>query len=208
MLVFIDESGCPGFKLEAGSTPLFTVALVLFEHDDDAMKAEQRIAALKLRLGLPRNFEFHFNKLSPVWREAYLREVSELKFQYCATTIVKAELRREDFKKPHAFYQHACELLFESSKSILNDATVVIDGGGSRVFRRELASWLRKRANEASAHRLIRKIKIQDSRHNELLQMADMVCGAIARAHSGKSDSTLYRQLISHREYIPPIPPI
>jgi len=31
-------------------------------------------------------------------------------------------------------------------------------------------------------------------------QLADMVCGTVARSYSGKQDAEVYRPLISHRE--------
>jgi hypothetical protein len=34
MLVFIDESGDPGFKLKKGSSPIFVVTLVAFRDHD------------------------------------------------------------------------------------------------------------------------------------------------------------------------------
>ena len=39
MLVLIDESGDPGFKLAKGSTPYFVVAMVLFQDLDQAERA-------------------------------------------------------------------------------------------------------------------------------------------------------------------------
>lgn len=91
-------------------------------------------------------------------------------------------------------------LVFESAKPHLDQATVVIDGSGSREFRRQLGSYLRKRVNEPSGSRFIRKVKVQDSQSNNLLQLADMVCGAIARSHTHKEDAQRYRRLIGHRE--------
>ena len=38
MLVFIDESGDPGFKVEKGSTPVFAVAMVIFANGHAAEK--------------------------------------------------------------------------------------------------------------------------------------------------------------------------
>lgn len=43
MLVFVDESGDPGMKLEGGSTPYFTVALVIFEDHEEATACDLRI---------------------------------------------------------------------------------------------------------------------------------------------------------------------
>jgi hypothetical protein len=92
-------------------------------------------------------------------------------------------------------------LVFENAKPYLDHATVVIDGSGSREFRRQLGSYLRKRINDKKGdNRFIGKVKIQESHRNNLLQMADMICGAIARSYSGKGDARTYRNLISHRE--------
>ena len=38
MLVFIDDSGDPGFKLQKGSSPVFIIACVIF---DDELEAEK-----------------------------------------------------------------------------------------------------------------------------------------------------------------------
>jgi hypothetical protein len=79
---------------------------------------------------------------------------------------------------------------------------VVIDGSGSERFRQQLATYLRRRVNDPTApSRAIRKVKIQDSKRNNLLQLADMVCGALARSYGGKSDAESYRKIIRHREY-------
>ena len=47
MLVFIDESGDAGLKLDSGSTDYFIVTLVAFEDRDEATAADQRIQLLK-----------------------------------------------------------------------------------------------------------------------------------------------------------------
>lgn len=47
MLVFIDESGDPGLKIEKGSSRYFTVSLVVFEEHDEALACDQRINLLK-----------------------------------------------------------------------------------------------------------------------------------------------------------------
>jgi hypothetical protein len=41
MLVFIDESGDPGFKLDSGSSPVFVAAMVIFA-DRNAARATDR----------------------------------------------------------------------------------------------------------------------------------------------------------------------
>ena len=70
--------------------------------------------------------------------------------------------------------------------------------GGHKQMQR----YLKKRINEERGPLTrIRKVEIQGSRNNNLIQMADMVAGAIARSYrKEKSDSMLYRGVIKHRE--------
>ena len=201
MLVFIDESGDPGLKLDSGSSDYFIVTLVAFEDSEEALAADQRIQLLKRELGFSPEFEFHFNKLKGSFREAFLSAVASYDFFYFSIVINKAKLKGPGFKFKESFYKYTCGLVFENAKPYLDNATVVIDGSGSREFRRQLASYLRKRVNETKGDgRSIGKVKIQDSHRNNLLQMADMVCGAIARSYKEKDDAKTYRGLISHRE--------
>ncbi len=200
MLVFIDESGDPGLKLNAGSSDYFIVTLVAFEDNEEALAADQRIEALKGELGLPPEFEFKFNKLKGDNREAFLSAVAGHGWFYFSIVINKRKLTGPGFRFKESFYKYTCGLVFENAKPHLDQATVVIDGSGSREFRRQLGSYLRKRVNEPSGSRFIRKVKVQDSRKNNLVQLADMVCGAVARSYTRKDDAQRYRRLIAHRE--------
>ena len=51
MLVFIDESGDSGLKVEAGSSRFFTVALVVFEDYEEANACDKRIELLAKEIG-------------------------------------------------------------------------------------------------------------------------------------------------------------
>jgi hypothetical protein len=197
MLVFIDESGCPGMKLGRGSTDFFTVAFLVFENEVEATNAENALARLRQELRLPRDFEFHYNSLKARNREAFYRGISPLDFYYFTATIEKAALPAGQFRRPSEFYRYACGVAFESAKPYLDRATIVIDATGGNVFRQELVTHLRR---AASAERLIAKIKFEDSAANALIQMADMIAGAMHRYHSGDSRAAGYRKLISHRE--------
>jgi hypothetical protein len=199
MLCFIDESGDPGLKLDSGSSPYFVVALVLFNDNDEALPADQRIGLLRRELRLHDQFEFRFAHLKPELREAFLKAVAPYEFFYFAIVINKRKLHGPGFQFKESFHKYTCGLVFENAKPHLSNATVVIDGSGSREFRRQLTTYLHRRINEA-ASRFIRKVKIQDSRNNNLLQMADMVSGTVARSYSRKPDAARYRRLIKHRE--------
>ncbi len=42
MLVLIDESGCPGFKLARASDPVFVIAMVIFDDFEEAESASAK----------------------------------------------------------------------------------------------------------------------------------------------------------------------
>ena len=151
MLVFIDESGDAGLKLDQGSTSYFIVTLVAFEDNDEAQLADDRITKLRQELALHPFHEFHFNKMSREHREKFLRVVAQHDFFYFSIVINKAKLTGQGFKYKASFYKYACSLVFENAKPYLNEAIVVIDGSGSREFRKQLGAYLRKRVNEKGA---------------------------------------------------------
>jgi hypothetical protein len=93
-------------------------------------------------------------------------------------------------------------LVFENAKQYLNQATVIFDGSGSKDFRRQLHSYLKRKINDKDkSYSYIKKIKIQDSSKNNLIQMVDMICGAVRRSfRSDAKQDQQYRDIIRHRE--------
>ena len=69
MLAFIDETGDTGLKVGQGSSPYFTIALVLFEDHDEALACDQRIGLLRRELNLDSRYEFHFHENSDKIRQ-------------------------------------------------------------------------------------------------------------------------------------------
>lgn len=201
MLVFVDESGDPGLKISQGSSPYFVVALVIFEDHDDADAADRRIDLLRHEMRLSPQFEFKFNACRFDFRTRFLGAVAPYEFFYHAIVINKdpSKLWGEGFRYKEPFYKYTSGLVFQNAKPVLNNATVILDGSGSKDFRKELDHYLKKRINDPG-QRLIRKVKIQDSKGNNLLQMADMVAGAVNRSFGNKGDASDYREIIRHRE--------
>ena len=75
MLVFIDESGDTGLRIEDGVTKYFGIFMVVFEEHEDALACDQRIGLLRRELGLTENYEFHFHRNSHRVREAFMRHL-------------------------------------------------------------------------------------------------------------------------------------
>lgn len=202
MLVFVDESGDSGFKVEQGSSQLFTVALVIFEEHDEAIACDQRIGLLRRELGWDERSEFHFNRNSDRVRRAFLQAVAPYNFFYYGIVLNKnpRKLWGEGFRHKMSFYKYTCSLVFENAKEKLDQAHVIIDKSGNLDFRHQLAKYLNRKMNEGQ-NRLIAKVKMQRSESNNLLQLADYVAGVINRSvQRDKKFSADYRQIIAHRE--------
>ena len=197
MLVFIDESGDMGRKIDQGSSRYFVVTLVLFEDNEEAIACDQRIGLLRKELRLSESYEFKFQKMRRDLREAFLKAVLPYSFFYFGVVINKdpKKLYGEGFIVKESFYKYACSLVFENAKPHLKDATVIIDGSGSREFKRQLQYYLKKKTDG-----VIRKVKIQSSHSNNLIQLADLVAGSIHRSFGKKIDKNSYRPIIKSRE--------
>ena len=201
MLVFVDESGDAGLKIGQGSSDYFLVALVIFNDNEEAGAADNRILLLRRELRVDSRFEFKFAKCNRRFREAFLAAIAPYEFFYYAIIIDKdpEKLYGEGFRYKDSFYRYASSLVFQNAKAYLDNATVGLDGSGSRDFRKQLERYLKKRINEPGQHQ-IAKVKVQDSVGNNLLQLADMVAGTIHRSLGCKDDAQAYRKIISHRE--------
>lgn len=199
MLVFIDESGDSGLKIEKGSSRFFTIGLVVFEDNDEVLACEQRIKLFKKELGLPENYEFHFKRNSDKVRRGFLAAIAPYNFFYYGIVINKnpEKLWGDGFRNKESFYKYACGLVFENAREKLDRATVIIDESGNLDFKRQLARYLRRKANRGA----IKKVKMQRSESNNLLQLADYVASVINRSVQNKKKwSNEYRKIIAHRE--------
>lgn len=201
MLVFIDESGDSGLKIEQGSSRYFMIGLVVFEDNDEALACDQRIQLLKKEIGWRQDSEFHFKRNSDRIREAFLRAVAPYNFFYYGVVINKdpAKLYGDGFRNKESFYKYTCGLVFENAKEKLINATIVIDESGNLDFKRQLGKYLRRKLN--SNGKIVGKVKMQRSTSNNLLQLADYVASSINRSiQNNKKKSDDYRKIIGHRE--------
>lgn len=199
MLIFIDESGDPGLKIRQGSSEHFIVSLIVFKDEEEATACDTRITLLRKELGWSADGEFHFHRNSNRVREVFLKSVEPYSFFYYGIIVNKGRLPGMNLKNKASFYKYACHLVFENAKSKLHEATVIIDHSGSNDFRNQLGSYLKRQMNNRE-RRLIKKVKMQNSKSNNLLQLADYVSGVISRSIQQKNRSAAFRTMIAHRE--------
>ena len=185
MLVFIDESGDPGFKVSKGSSPAFVVALVAFSDADVSIKTQSAIDTVAATYGVKP--EFKFSKCRPDIRDAFFYAV--LPFDFCIRAIVvEKEKIHSGYLRSHkeAFYSFFVKSMLKFDNGLLKNARVIIDGSGERIFKKELSSYLCRHTEKGA----IRSVKFSDSRSDRLVQLADMCTGAIARSYRENRDDT------------------
>ena len=153
---------------------------------------------MKREIKLPDAAEFKFRRLRADQRQRFVEAVLPYAFFYFGIVINKdpGKLFGEGFQVKESFYKYTCSLVFENAKPYLRDAIVIVDGSGSREFKRQLSSYLRRKVGTS----VIKTVKIQTSHSNNLLQLADMVAGAIQGSLSAKTDRHLYRRMLATKE--------
>jgi hypothetical protein len=202
VLVFLDDSGDPGFKVGKGSTACFVIALVIFDDNLEAEKCAVAIKELRRSLGFRDEHEFRFNNSRRDVRLAFLTRVVRFKFRIRAIIMRKGRIYGVELRRStDSFYRYAIKTVLKHSFGKISEARLKIDGHGNRAFRRELQSYLRR---ELSLNKdgtvVVRELKIVDSETNVLIQLADMVAGALRRCAEGeKDDGKMYQAAISPR---------
>lgn len=195
MLVCIDESGCPGFNFSKGSSRYFSVGMVIFSAFEEAEACSKKIGELKTRLNI--KSEFKFNKSHPTIKEIFFHAIKFYDFSVRAIVIDKNRIISHTFKSHNAqFYHYVLKLLLEKTDDYeLRNATVKIDAMGSKDFKQRLRKYL----TEGLGVHAIKKLTLVDSKRDHLIQLADMVVGAISRSYSGRQDARRWVKMLGKK---------
>jgi hypothetical protein len=93
-----------------------------------------------------------------------------------------------------AFYNFFIKQLIRNDGSVLRDARVRIDGSGDREFQRALKAYLRRDMEEKIAD-----LRLVDSKKDNLMQLADMCIGAIARSYRDRAEGNRWLRILRPR---------
>lgn len=197
MLVFVDDSGDAGFKLDRGSSRFFVIALVIFDDDLEAEKMAVAIKELRRNLGFPENMEFKFFKSKHSVREKFLQTIGPFQFRIRCLVVDKQKIHSSELQNnKNSFYGYIIKLVLKHSDDSILDAKVKIDGNGDRLFRRNFLTYLRKELNTRD-RKIMSHCRLVDSRSNVLIQMADMIAGTIRRSYdTDKKDGVVLKNII------------
>jgi len=191
MLVFIDDSGDPGFKLQKGSSPVFVISLVIFDDNLDAEKASLAIKELRRKLKVSDRYEFKFNKTNRKFRKLFFNAIGRFSFRVRAIVVRKKIIyspRLQTHKEN--FYNHIIMQVLKHSGGKIKSAKLKFDKRGEKALRDQLRVYL-SRELDNKRRNIFKDLKFVDSRQNTLIQLADMIAGAIYSSYSGKDRTYL-----------------
>lgn len=196
MNVFVDESGDAGFKIGksgGGSSEFFAVATVVVA---DPISLAMGIEELKRQLGLSSNFEFKFISSNHARRRVFFEELRRHDVSIRGFVVNKRLIAdQKEFRSKSFFYSTLLKRALLESRETFVDATLTLDRFmSSKQSMLELSSSLRQALQEPVPNSdgvpvmRIREIRHKDSKLDPLIQVADMVAGAIA-AHRRETDT-------------------
>lgn len=202
MIIFIDESGDPGFKTSRGSSPHFVIAMVIFDDDLEAEEVALKIKRLRQSLKKLDKFEFKFNKCNKELRFNFLEEIKSCKYRIRAIIFDK-EIIYSNYLRDNKenFYNFSLRQVLEHNQNTIKDAKIRIDGLGEKFFRQQLTIYLRQYLN-SKTKKVMKNLRFKDSKKDVLIQMADMIAGSIRRYYDkNTNDWDVYRKInLKHEE--------
>ena len=198
MLVFIDDSGDPGFKFNNGSSSHFVIACIIFEDNLDAEETALKIKRYRRTLGWRDEHEFKFNKTSQKIRIGFLNEIKSCNFTIRAIVCDKTHIRSPELiRNKNKFYNYMIKQVLDKSTNIQN-ASLRMDGHGDRSYKKAANTYFRQQLNKN--RNLVNKLKFVNSKNGSLIQLADMVAGSIYKTtQKDKTDKDLYKNILMPR---------
>jgi len=196
MLVFIDDSGDAGFKLNRGSSQHFVIACIIFDQNQDAEAAADKIKSLRQSLNWRADREFKFNKSNKRIRLSFLNEVAACRFRVRAIVADKSIIRSYELRNnKHKFYNFMIKEVLSKCNGSIADAGIRLDGHEDRAYKKAASAYFRQQLN--INENIIHDMKFVNSKNDNLIQLADMIAGAILRTTQlDKTDNNDYFNVI------------
>lgn len=179
---YLDDSGDPGLSGAATSSSHLAVAIVQLV--DNAPLRE--LAGVRRIFHFPPTFEFKYHKTKHRHRVAFFEAVRPIPFRVRTVVVDKSNLPQEfaHLKGQNLTIELIARLLLRASPSDIANATLVIDGNTPK-FIRQLRIRLSQECRKVGRVHPFSKIVSGDSSHEDGLQLADMIVGAVRQYARG-----------------------
>lgn len=201
-VIYLDESGNP--DLGHLSPPVFVVAAVLVESRKELATIDRRFRNAFEAIKRPKEHELKSSALSPLKHASVLHELTLLDYQWAAACFDKRRLTSAGFAQPVAFYKYAFQFLVGELLTVAWQSDLIIDQHASDAFQAELDAYLRRQNSGLPVSRL-QSVSFADSSKNRLVQLADLVAGAVRRSVDGEGQPLreIEHQMISLQHWPP-----
>ena len=197
MLLLMDENGDTGLKIGHGSSDTFTICSVLFKDQAQAAACKERFEPLRKELGMKAlgqglRVPLHCPEFGPA--RAFLKMIAEFPFRYYACTLEKKSLSGKAWQKKDYVYQRAGVMTIDQCLDELLGAKLLFDATSGEKFDKEFLRFLKKQAGYHEKVQRIKQTQRLKSHTEDLIQIVDMVCGALS------AENPKYLELIKHRQ--------
>ena len=192
MFSFADESGDLGNPDIEGSSSHFVVVMVIVSNEEDVKRIAAAIQRFQKTHRIHKS-EMKFYQSKETLCIQFLKMISQFSFRVKVMIIDKRKVAQLATHQ----HIHVAELLARHALYLQN-IRLRIDGTLSKKYEAKARKALRQVNRKMP--RTIKNIKFVDSKTDELIQLADMIAGAIFRStQSDKKDQYTYIKLIKDK---------
>lgn len=210
MWAFVDESGDPNLNFEKDGVSTWYILCSIMVSDEKVAELRDQVEALRkkhFQTGEMKSSGLSSNQKR--W-SALLRDLAPIDFGFCALLIDKREIDRSSglqFKK--SFIKNIHKRLYEKIFLAHPNLSVRADKQGREPFQNGFKEYLEKTHGPTLFDR--RNFDFVDSKAEVLVQLADIVCGCLARTYADdkRAGNKLFQALLQKSqllEFWPPRP--
>ena len=183
-----DEAGDVSFAFEKGASRYFVVTVIATKSPDEL---RDLLGEIRQKAHLPQGFDFHFNSLaSSKLRNLLFSTLANADFEAWAIVVDKDNLP-DTFKLMSGldvYLYFVSEVIRQIPEEKRNGGTLILDEFG---YPQHTKDELKRIMKAREIRHNFRRISIRRSQSESLIQVADLVAGAILRRDS-RNQSEVY----------------
>jgi len=189
--LFIDDSGDAGLSTSNTDYLIFAAVIVVDEDSKDVL--EEAINSFRRSLGWNELDEFKFAKTNKNTLAELINSIKAFEFKAYVVVFDKREVDLSyTVKENISIYEYVLkELLIRVGK---NNQFITIDGTTGKKYEKETRTYLRQALRENGI--MNTNIRFVDSRKEPLVQLADIIAGAIACSYKDKPDAKRFLKML------------
>ncbi|MEK6752766.1 MAG: DUF3800 domain-containing protein [Chloroflexota bacterium] len=189
---FVDESGDAGLTNQGSA--YYVVAMVQLPNRESLAE----LVALRQKLHLSPSFEFHYYKVNARQKEEFFQSVNPLAFRVRAAALIKSHLplKFQSMSSTELTTSLLVNLTLRASPLDIANDVLVLDDAPDR-FIQSLRINFTQAYKQMRRERPFKKIVSSKSKHDDGLQMADMIAGAVRQFIW--EDDPVYYQTFSNK---------